>query len=179
MTLRFQSANETSVRTIFRTSSQGRWARHRLVALIAISFICGCTSKPDDSGSHLSDAELFKLNLQCREVADRHAKDSSTTFREYAEYMGVGSSQYSRKYRRCLAIMDETAMEGTKLIWREKILIDPVSKKIFARSTTSYSDNKKTHSVDRTMTGAREGNPFSSVSDKEFSDFVNRALSEP
>ncbi len=70
-------------------------------------------------------------------------------------------------------------MEGTKLIWREKILIDPVSKEIFARSTTSYSDNKTTYGVDQTMTGAREGNPFSSVSDKEFIEFVNRALMEP
>ena len=138
MTLRFQSANETSVRTIFRTSSQGRWARHRLVALIAISFICGCTSKPDDSGSHLSDAELFKLNLQCREVADRHAKDSSTTFREYAEYMGVGSSQYSQKYRRCLAIMDETAMEGTKLIFYVQKFLSTLCQKKFLHVAPPY-----------------------------------------
>jgi hypothetical protein len=179
MTSALQSGNEASVRTLCRTSSQGTWARHRLVALIAISFISGCTSKQNDSDSRLSDAELLKLNLQCREAADRHAEDKKLASGDFARAMFVTSSKYSQKHRRCLAEVSDSEMKGFKIISRTESLIDPVSSDIFASSFNSFSGNEKTYGVDQTMTGGREGNSFSSVSDKEFREFVNRAMLEP
>jgi hypothetical protein len=179
MTSALQSGNEASVRPICRTSSQGTWVRHRLVALIAISLLSGCTSKPDDSDNRLSDAELLKLNLQCREAADRHAEDQELASGDYLKAMFVTTSKYSQKYHRCLAKMSESEMKGFELISRAEILIDPVSNEIFASGAVSFSDKSRTYYADQTMAGAREGKPFSSVSDKEFREFVNRVLSEP
>jgi hypothetical protein len=110
-------------------------SRNRLVFL-AILTICGCAPNSDESENRLSDAELLKLNLQCRESADRVAEKKYVLVKgEIYVHWTLESAKYSLNNKRCIAHFSTVEMMRGIDTLDGDIFFDPVSGTEFARKT--------------------------------------------
>jgi hypothetical protein len=117
----------------------------KLLACFAILSICGCSPNADKSENRLSDSELLKLNVQCREAADRVENEKFVLEKGeiYVQWI-LHSAKYSQKHRRCIAHFSTlSAMKNVNNANSDEF-IDPVSGSVFAQRKTIegiFSDN--------------------------------------
>jgi hypothetical protein len=108
----------------------------KLLVCFAVLSISGCAKNADNSDNRLSDAELLKLNIQCRESADRVAEKKYVLVKgEIYVHWTLKSAKYSLEHRRCIAHF--STVEQMRGIYTEygEFFIDPVSGTEFARKT--------------------------------------------
>lgn len=152
--------------------------RPPFLALLAISLISGCSSKSEQTGGQLSDAELLKLNQQCRDAADRYAAaESGPNVADSVQTVTLDSVKYSQTHRRCLARYSRWLTAQGSLAAASNILADPVSKDIFASDLRT--PQTRITFIDATMKGKDIGTPNFGATEQEFLQFARDRLREP
>jgi hypothetical protein len=148
--------------------------RQPLLALLAILFISGCSSKSENHDSRLSDSELLKLNLQCREAADKFVEDSQFTGDNFAKTGKILSVKYSQTHRRCLVHFMEMPFQDADLFNGEESLLDPISGDLFALQVKD-----EWYQVNPPMNGQLDRSSFRKTTGSQFRDFIDQRMSEP
>ena len=148
--------------------------RQPLLALLAILFISGCSSKSEKPDSRLSDAELLKLNLQCREAADKIVEDSQFTGDNFAKTEKIISVKYSQTHRRCLAHFMEMLFQNEDLVNGGDSLRDPISGNTFALQVKD-----EMYRINPPMNGQLDPSSFIETTGSQFRDFIDQRMSEP
>ncbi len=148
----------------------------KLLACFAILSICGCSPNADKSENRLSDSELLKLNVQCRESADRVEKENFVLEKGeiYIQWI-LHSAKYSQKHRRCIAHFSTLSAMKNMNNANSDEFIDPVSGSVFAQRKTIegiFSDEY------RIASGGLDG-PLKSADASEYRKFTTDLMASP
>jgi hypothetical protein len=156
----------------------------KLLVCFAVLSICGCTKKTADSDNRSSDSELLKLNLQCREAAERYTSASTYTSGIDTVISTVVTTKYSVTYRRCLLHFTKSERFDSKLVGESETLIDPISNEVFAQSFRPINVHGVNYGmpyirIDRQMTGGSGSDRFMNVEMRAFREFLNSTMKTP
>ena len=154
--------------------------RRLFVFSLAVCLVSGCSSESEQADGRLSDAELLKLNQQCREAADKKVKDETTSYGNIYQGTSIVSVKYSQTYRRCLGRFSQIQSTGDNHAFSSSVT-DPISNDDFAIqiSASEFFTREESCTIFSSLTESRSGEPYRNVGVQECAEFMYNVMAEP